>query len=114
MTTPDNAPDLGTKGIGTSKPGISRKIGNALLSVCRALLAFCARICVAILKEIGETVLSVIRFVVCIFVETIIELRWFVLICLALMALLWLWMQNPHIRRPRPYHVDPSPDRIMR
>ena len=112
MTTPDNAPVLEAKGI--SKPGIGAMIGNALLSACQAFLAFCARICLEILKEIGEAVLSVIRFVVEVFVEAIIELRWLVLTCLAVMALLWFWMQDPHIRRSRPHHVESAPGRMLR
>ena len=119
MTTPEHAPVLGTKGIGTSKPGIGPKIGNALLSVCRAVLAFCAKICLDILKEIGAGVLRavgfVIGFVASVIVETIIELRWILLIGLSLMGVLWFWMQNdPHRPRTRPYHADPAPGRIMR
>ena len=72
-------------------------------------------ICLRILKAIGEAVLSVIRFVVEIFVDAVIEVRWVVLATLAAMALLWFWMQqDPRMRRPKPYHVDSSPDRIMR
>ena len=71
------------------------------------------------LKEIGEAVLravgAVIGFVASVFVETIIELRWILLIGLTLMGLLWFWMQqDPRMRRPKPYHVDTSPDRISR
>ena len=47
-------------------------------------------------------------------VETVVDLRWFVLTCLVVMALLWLWLQNPHMRGPRPYHADPAPGRISR
>ena len=117
MTTPDHAPVLGTKGV--SRPSIGSKIGNALLSVCRAVLAFFAKICLDILKAIGAGVLRavgvVIGFVFGIIVETVIELRWFLLIGLSLMGLLWIWMQNdPHRPNSRPYHLDPSPDRIMR
>jgi len=106
-------PVLGTKGI--SRPGIGSKVGNALLSVCRAVLAVCARICLGIVKELGEAILSVIKFVVEVIVETLIELRWFLLIGLSLMALLWLWMQNdPHRSRSRPYHADPAQGWISR
>ena len=76
-------------------------------------------ICLRILKEIAACVLRavgvVIGFVVSVIVETIIELRWILLIGLSLMALLWIWMQNdPHRPRPTPYHLDTSPDGIMR
>ena len=113
MTTPDNAPVLGTNGI--SRPGIGPKIGNALLSVCRAAMAACATICLGILKEIAACVLWAVGFVVGVLVETIIDLRWILLTGLILMALLWFWMQNdPHRPRTRPYHADPAPGRIMR
>ena len=119
MTTPEHAPIAGTRGIGTSKPGIGSKIGNALLSVCRAAMASCATICLGILKEIAACVLwavgAVIGFVVSVIVETIIELRWILLIGLSLMALLWFWMLNdPHRPRTRPYHADPAPGWIPR
>lgn len=115
MTTPEHASIAGT----TSKPGIGSKIGNTLLSVCRAAVASCATICLGILKEIAACVLwavgAVIGFVASIIVETIIELRWILLIGLTIMGLLWLWMLNdPHRPRTRPYRVDPAPDRIMR
>ena len=72
-------------------------------------------ICLRILKAFGEAVFSVIRFVVEIFVEAVIGVRWILLIGLTLMGLLWFWMQqDPRMRRPKPYHVDSSPDRIMR
>ena len=72
-------------------------------------------ICLRILKAISEAVFSVIRFVVEIFVEAVIGVRWILLIGLTLMGLLWFWMQqDPRMRRPKPYHVDSSPDRIMR
>ena len=76
-------------------------------------------ICLRILKEIAACVLRagwfVIGFVVSIFVETIIDLRWILLIGLTIMGLLWFWMQNdPHRPRTRPYHADPAPGRIMR
>ena len=108
MTTPDNVPIAGTRGIGTSKPGIGSKIGNALLSVCLGILK---EICEAVLWAVG----AVIGFVASVIVETIIELRWALMILLALMGLLWLWMQNdPHRPSTKPYHLDPSPDRILR
>ena len=67
------------------------------------------------LKAIGGAIFEVVGFVVGIFVETVIELRWVILVVLAVMALLWFWMQqDPRMRRPKPYHVDSSPDRIMR
>jgi hypothetical protein len=94
------------KGIDTSKLGIGPKIGNALLSVCRELLAICARICRAMLKGIVAGVLAVVRFVVEVLAETIIDLRWILLIGLSLMGLLWFWMQNdPHRPSTRPYHA---------
>ena len=72
-------------------------------------------ICLRILKAISEAVFSVIRFVVEIFVEAVIGVRWILLIGLTLMGLLWFWMQqDPRMRRPKPYHVDTSPDRISR
>ena len=76
-------------------------------------------ICLRILKEIAACVLRavgfVIGFVASVIIETIIELRWILLIGLSLMALLWIWMQNdPHRPRTRPYRVDSSPDRILR
>ena len=115
MTIPEHAPIAGTRGIGTSKVGIGSRIGNALLSVCRAVLAVCATICLGILKEIGAGVLAVIKFMVEIFVETVIELRWILLIGLSLMGLLWFWMQNdPHRPRTIPYHADPAPGRISK
>ena len=105
MTTPDHAPVLGTKGV--PKPGIGSNTGNALL-------AFCAGICRDILKEIGEAVRAVVRFVLEVLAETIIELRWILLIGLSLMGLLWFWLQNPHMRRPKPYHADPAQGWIPR
>lgn len=71
-------------------------------------------ICLRILKAIGEAVLSVVGFVIGLFVETVIELRWVILVVLVAMAFLWWMLQDPHIRGPRPYRVDSSPDRIMR
>ncbi len=113
MTTHDHAPVLGTRG--TSKHGIGAKIGNVLLSVCRAFLALCAKICLNILKELGEAVLAIVRFVVEVIVETVVEMRWVLLIGLSLMGLLWFWMQqDPHMRRSRPYHADPTPGLISR
>jgi len=57
----------------------------------------------------------VIKFVTCAFVETLVEQRWFILIGVTLMGLLWCWMQNdPHRPRTRPYHPDPSPSWIPR
>jgi hypothetical protein len=119
MTKIDHAPVLVTQGVGTSKPGIGSKIGNALLSVCRAAMAVCATICLGILKAIAASVLLAVGFVAgfvaSVIVETIIEQRWVLLIGLSLMVLLWIWMQNdPHRPRTRPYHADPTPDRIMR
>ncbi|MFZ4779423.1 MAG: hypothetical protein ACOYM3_29020 [Terrimicrobiaceae bacterium] len=71
--------------------------------------------CLRILKEIGADVLAVVRFVVGVFAETIIELRWVILTGLAVMALLWIWMMHdPHRQNFRPYHVDPAPRRIQR
>jgi|GEM_PF-6949809 len=69
--------------------------------------------CLRILKAIGEAILSVIKFVVEIFVEAIMGVRWVILAVLAAMALLW-WMHSSHMRSARPYHADPSPDRILR
>ena len=67
-------------------------------------------ICLRILKAFGEAVLAVVRFVVEVLAETIIELRWFTLTMLVIMGLLWLWMINdPHRPRTRPYPVDPAP-----
>lgn len=98
-----------------SKPGIGSKVGNALLSAFSAFLDISVRICLGILKEIGVGVLAVVRAVACAFVETLIEQRWFILIGVTLMGLLWFWMQNdPHRPRTRPYHADPAPGRIMR
>ncbi len=115
MTTPENASVLGAKGIGTSKPGIRSKIESALLAVCWAFLAVCAKICLGMLKVIGEAVVAVVRFVIEVLAESIIELRWVLLIGLSLMALLWVSMQNdPHRPRTRPYHVDPAPGWISR
>jgi len=72
-------------------------------------------ICLLILKAIGGAIFEVVGFVVGIFVETVVELRWVILIVLTLMALLWFWMQNdPHRPRTRPYHADPTPSWISR
>jgi len=58
------------------------------------------------LKGIGAGVLAAVRFVVEVLAETIIELRWILLIGLSLMGLLWLWMQNdPHRPSPGRYHA---------
>jgi hypothetical protein len=71
-------------------------------------------ICLRILKEIAACVLRavgfVMGFVASVIAETIIELRWILLIGLTIMGLLWFWMQNdPHRPRTRPYHADPAP-----
>ena len=72
-------------------------------------------ICLRILKAFGEAVLAVLRFVVEVLAESIIELRWILLIGLTIMGLLWFWMQNdPHRPRTRPYHADPAPTRTLR
>ena len=66
-------------------------------------------ICLRILKAFGEAVLAIVRFVVEVIIETIIEMRWVLLIGLSLMGLLWFWMQqDPHRPRTRPYHADPA------
>ena len=58
------------------------------------------------LKEIGEAAFEVVRFVVEVLAETIIELRWILVIGLSLMGLLWLWMQNDtHRPSTGPYHA---------
>ena len=72
-------------------------------------------ICLPILKAISGAIFEVVGFVVGIFVETVIELRWVILVVLAVMALLWFWMQNdPHRPHTRPYHADPTPSWISR
>ena len=95
-------------------PGIGAKIGNAILSAFRAILVFCAKICLRILKDLGLCLLSVVRFVAGCLVEAAIELRWLLLTSLALIALLLLLrqsMQRSH--EARALDLGHTPDRIL-
>ena len=113
--TPINAAVLGAKEIGTSMPGIGSKIGNTLLSVFRAILIFCAKICLQILKEIGKCLLAVIGFVAGVIVEAAIDLRWLLLASLAVMVLALLWKQCSHRPRSVPYDFwNQNQERIER
>ena len=66
------------------------------------------------LKELADGILSVVRFVVSILIETIIELRWPVLITALFFALVWIWLQSPYRPHARIYLMDPAPDRTWR
>ena len=80
-------------------------------SACRA---FCAGICMNILKVVGVSVLVIVGFVVGVLAEAVVELWRVILPCLVVMALLWLWMHGMHRPNSGPYHADPVPGRIMR
>ena len=113
--TPSNAAILGAKEISTSMPGIGSKISNALLSVFRAILIFCAKICLRILKEIGKCLLAVVGFVAGVIVEAAIDLRWLLLASLAVMALALLWKQSMHrSHQARLYELLHPPVQIAR
>ena len=100
--------------IGDSKPGIGAMIGNALLSVFRAILLFCAKICLQILKELGLCLLTVIGFVAGVIVESIIELRWLLITTLALMVIVFLWKQSMHRSdEARALELGRTPDRLL-
>ena len=118
MDTPNatnNASVLGSTVIGASEPGIGAMIGNALLSVFRAILLFCAKICLLILKELGMCLLAVVGFVAGVIVEAVIDLRWLLITTLAIMVIALIWKQSMHrAQQIRQYELAHPPVQISR